>query len=67
MTNNDAKDALFARSPVTYNGIEYRYISAIIYRCGKNNDILISAELTDKNNRSVTIAKLQDVERINHD
>lgn len=61
MTNEEAKDALFKRSPVIYNGIEYHHVSAIIYRCGKYNDVLVSAELTDKNNRSVTIAKVQDI------
>ena len=61
MTNEEAKTALFQRSPVTYNGINYSFISAIIYRYDRNNNLLISAELTDKNNRSVTIAQLKDV------
>ena len=60
MTNNEAKTAMFQRTPVTYNGINYSYISAIIYRYERNN-LLISAELTDKNNRSVTIAQIKDV------
>ena len=61
MTNEEAKTALLRRTPVTFNGINYSYISAIIYRYDKNNNLLISAELTDKNNRSVIIAKLKDV------
>ena len=61
MTNEEAKTALLYRTPVTFNGINYSYISAIIYRYDKNNNLLISAELTDKNNRSVIIAKLKDV------
>lgn len=61
MTNEEAKTALLHRTPVTYNGINYSYISAIIYRYDKNNNLLISAELTDKNNRSVIIVKLKDV------
>lgn len=60
MTNDQAKNALINRTPVTYNGINYSYISAIIYRY-QNNNLLISAELTDKTLRSVTIAQLKDV------
>ncbi len=61
MTNNEAKIALQNRTPVVFNGIEYLYISAIIYRYDKNNNLVISAELTDKNKRSVIIAQLKDV------
>lgn len=60
MTNSEAKEALFHRTPVMYNGIKYTYISAIIYR-NANNTLLISAELVDKSKRSVTIAKIKDV------
>ena len=60
MTNDQAKAALINRTPVTFNGIDYSYISAIIYRYD-NNNLLISAELTDKTKRSVTIAQLKDV------
>lgn len=61
MTNDQAKEALLRRYPVIYNGIEYLYISAIIYRYDKHNNLLISAELLDKNQRSVTIAQIKDV------
>lgn len=61
MTNAEAKEALKNRTPVIYNNIEYLYISAIIYRYDKNNNLVISVELTDKNKRSVTIAQLKDV------
>ena len=61
MTNDEAKEALKNRTPVILNGIEYLYISAIIYRYDKNRNLVISAELTDKNKRSVTIAQLKDV------
>ena len=61
MTNDEAKEALKKRTPVVFNGIEYLYISAIIYRYDKNRNLVISAELTDKNKRSVTIAQLKDV------
>ena len=61
MTNNEAKDALFAKTPVVYKNTEYLYISAIVYRVGKNNKLFISAELMDKNERSVTIAQLKEI------
>ena len=61
MTNEEAKEALFKRTPVTYNGVEYLYISAIIYRRDPNYNLVISAELRDKYKNSVTIAKLKDV------
>ena len=61
MTNEEAKTALIQRTPITHNGINYAYISAIIYRCDERKNIRISAELTDKNKRSVTIAQIKDV------
>lgn len=61
MTNEEAKNALKNRTPVVFKNIEYLYISAIIYRYDKNLNLVISAELTDKNKRSVTIAQLKDV------
>lgn len=65
MTNDEAKNALLARSPVTYKNIEYSYISAIIYRYDKHNNLIISAELMDKNKHSVTIAKIKEVRTTN--
>jgi hypothetical protein len=61
MTNEEAKTALFNRTPVLFNNTEYLYISAIIYRYDKYNNLIVSAELTDKNKRSVTIAQIKDV------
>lgn len=61
MTNAEAKIALFNRTPVTYNGIDYLYIKGIIYRVDSNNELLISAELLDQTKRSVTIAQIKDV------
>ena len=61
MTNEEAKEALKNRTPVIFNNTEYSYISAIIYRYDKYRKLVISAELTDKNKRSVTIAQLKDV------
>jgi hypothetical protein len=64
MTNTEAKDALLHRTPVSYKGIRYSHISAIIYRYDKNNNLLVSAELTDFTKRSVTIAQIKDVKPI---
>lgn len=61
MTNEEAKFALKNRTPVVFKNIEYSCISAIIYRYDNNRNLIISAELTDKNKRSVTIAQLKDV------
>ena len=61
MTNAEAKEALKNRTPVVFKNIEYSYISAIIYRYDKNRNLVISAELTDKNKRSVIVAQLKDV------
>ena len=61
MTNTEAKQALFDRTPVVYKNTEYSCISAIIYRYGKNGDLLVSAELLDKNKHSVIIAQIKDV------
>ena len=61
MTGAEAREAMLSQSPVEYSGIQYRYISAIIYRSDKNGNLMISAELLDKNKNSVTIVRLQDV------
>lgn len=64
MTNEEAKAAFFSRLPVKAHGITYKRISAIIYRIDKDNKIIISAELLDKTERSVTIARLQDIQEV---
>jgi len=61
LTNEEAKNALFKRTPVVYDGIEYLYITAITYRVSSKNELIISAELLDKNKRSVIHARLKDV------
>ena len=61
MTNAEAKDALIRRIPVIFKNIEYSYISAIIDRYDKDDNLRILVELTDKNGQSVTIAQLKDV------
>ncbi len=63
MTNKELKEAMMAEEPVVYGDIEYKCISAIIYR--KNGSgIYIQAELADKKTHSVTIADASRVNRI---
>ena len=64
MTNDEAKTALFKRTPVVCNGIEYLYISAITYRVNSYGELIISAELLDKNRRSIIVAQLKDVNNL---
>ena len=61
MTNEEAKKALFERTPVKYNGIVYAYVSAIIYRYDMKRNLLVSAELFDNSGNSITIAQIKDI------
>lgn len=61
MTSEEAKKALHSRVPVVCGEIEYKCISAIIYRYDKRGKLLVSAELLDKREQSVTIALIKDV------
>ncbi len=61
MTNTEAKQALFDKTPVIYKNTEYSCISAIIYRYDRQGNLLVSAELMDKNKHSVIIAQIKDV------
>lgn len=61
MTNEELKEALFNKTPVTAGGINYQCVSAIIYRV-INKTLTIQVELLDKNNKSVTITKAEDVQ-----
>lgn len=63
MTSEEAKQALYSRVAVVCNGVHYKYITAIMYRLDEaGRNIIVSAELLDKNKNSVTIAQLKDVE-----
>ena len=56
-------EALMNGQPVEYNGIVYKCVSAIIKR-NKNGKPVYTAELTDRNNNSVSIvepAKIKEV------
>lgn len=63
MTSEEAKQALYSRAEVVCKGITYKCITGIMYRLDEaGRNILVSAELLDKNKNSVTIAQLKDVE-----
>lgn len=61
MTSEEAKAALQNKAPVVCGGIEYKRLSAIIYRYNGKGQFLITAELLDKKEQSVTIAQMKDV------
>lgn len=65
MTNEEAKQAFFDGVPVKANGVNYTCISAIIYRLDRDKNLIVSAELQDKNRNSVTIARVKDIEGVN--
>lgn len=56
MTKTEAVEAFKNDLPVIYDGIEYKCISAIIYRRGGPNGIYAQLELLDRNRRDVIIA-----------
>lgn len=65
MTNEEAKQALFDKVPVRYRGVEYSYISGIIYRYDTKGKLVVSAELFDKCGHSVVIALTKDIDVVN--
>ena len=62
MTGDEIKNALLGECPVTYNGIKYKKVSAVIYR-KKGKGIAIHAEMTAQSDNSVTIARIKDIEK----
>lgn len=62
MTAEEIKEALLKGYAVKANGIEYKCVTAIIYRA-QNGRIMVSGELLDKHQRSVTIVPLDKIER----
>lgn len=63
MIGEEAKQALIEQYPVISNGIEYLYVSAIVYRRDKNKRIAVTVELMDKCGHSVTYAPIESVEK----
>ena len=57
MNNKELKEALINVTPVVYDNIKYRCISAIIYRRKNNGKIIVQAELMDMHTTSITIAR----------
>lgn len=69
MTSEEVKRAMHEFSPVMYKGIEYKRITAYIYRAVQipmTNTFkgVLQVELLDKNENSVTIAEIEKVELI---
>lgn len=62
MTNTELKEALMSGEPVTCNDIEYKCVSAIIYR-NEDGKLRIQAELMDRHTNSVSIASPDRVRR----
>ena len=62
MTNQELKEALLQRCPVVCRGITYDRVSGIIYRAA-NGQIVVTAELMDKNGSSVTIAESRNISK----
>lgn len=65
MTNEEVKELFFKREPVVFNGCIYQRITAIIYRIDSYNNLIVSAELLDRNGRSVVIARAKDISEVN--
>lgn len=64
MTNEELKTALIFETPVKCDGIEYRYIQAIIYTRGDRDKPKIAVQLMDKNKNSITTADPKKVKSI---
>lgn len=64
MMGTELKAALLEECPVSYAGITYQKITALIYRkAGQGKNIQVSAELLDRNGRAVVIAPVEKIER----
>lgn len=62
ITSIEAKKMMMAGVPIVYDGIEYERITAIIYQ--KINDKFVACvQLKDKNSKSVSIVRLDFIER----
>lgn len=66
MDKSELTEALNKGFPVTCGGITYTRVSAIICRNQKGKHVL-SAELSDKNGNSVTIARPDLIEKFSGD
>lgn len=66
MTGQQIKEALMDKRPVKYQEIEYKCISAVIYR-NVGGGVQVSVELLDKNGPFVVVALADRVQEVNHD
>lgn len=69
MTSEEIKKAMREFSPVQHNGIEYKRITAYIYRVVETHKrgtfkTVLQVELLDRGGNSVTIAEAEKVELI---
>jgi hypothetical protein len=62
MTSEEIKDALLNKYAVVANGIEYKCVTAVIYR-EKDGRITVSGELLDKCNHSGTVVALDKIKK----
>ncbi|BFH12738.1 hypothetical protein WJ0W_004629 [Paenibacillus melissococcoides] len=63
MTNEELKEAMTSGEAVEHRGTTYSYISAIIYRKSEAG-MFIQAELMDRHNNCVVIARPIEVKRL---
>ena len=62
MTRTEARNACKQGRPVVYNGIEYLYISAVIYKRGGPDGFKMLVELLDQNRNAVVIVEPERVQ-----
>lgn len=63
MTNAELKEALMDKRKVVFDGIEYTRVNAIIYR-ERNGNVIVTAELLDKNNDCVVIVPTHRIQEV---
>lgn len=61
MTNSEAKNALFYRTPVVHRDIVYTHVKNIIYWVDDYNNLRVSLTLEDKNKHTTIQARVEDV------
>lgn len=62
MTGEEAKGCLYSQCRVVCGNIVYEKISAIVYRLDyATKNIIVSAELLDKNHNTLVFANLNDI------
>jgi len=61
MTAEEAKQILYSKQPVWYQGIRYERVTAIIYSLDGRDNLIVSVELLDKNKNCVVHARIKDV------